>query len=1241
MATSQWVTPEGILANLLANLQTSIELVVLDNTDSVLTFSLIGGELPPGLSLSSSGIISGTPTVAVANNYDQQTVYKFIIRVRNANGLAVPDGTFSIIVSNIVNNDFNWITPAGSLGTIPNGQYYSLKLQAESTPAGPITYKLISGSLPVGMRITADGHLQGVPTFLNSVKVAQSEVYKFTVRATNLYGHVTDQTFSVNITNVYGPIIEPVKTDLGTFFDGSYYSQQLSVNELNPNVHVTWSVKEGVLPPGITLSSTGLLSGYIQPIQLIGKFGPAGYDGNQPAPGASGAILQYSEFDYAPYDFNQLNQSAGYGFTIQAFDGANYDLQKYVINIVARSNFTADSSIPVNDTYLSVDSNNVYIPVLLNKAKTLPTGRQDSYYAFKFDGYDYAGDTLTYSIVSNSGTFDGSFFDPLDRLDSNNGLDGSFDHATAGNTNLPGLLLDAQTGWLYGKLNPQSSSLQNYSIGIKVSKTVNNKTYDSSTIYFILPVLGDVNDVIKWITPRNLGTINNGSVSELSVVAHSPLGKELSYSIYDQAGLSAGLPQGLILLPSGDISGRVSFEAFSIDQYTTTFDGGSLTVDRVYNFTVQVSTVDGTATAYQEFILTLDIIDQNPYENLYLTAMPAVDQRQIYSSIVNNAEIFDPNVIYRPLDPWFGINQHIEMLFLPGLTAKTLAEYEDAIVRNHWTKTYSFNDVKTAVVLDEFYKVKYEVVYIEVVDPTENADGKGPGLELNLTNTIANGYIDAHGTSHKLLYPNTSDNMTIRLTSGIGYYDQSSLPPWMTSNQPGASGSSAFNPPLGFVKAVVLAYTKPGTSKLIAYRLKNESVGFKNIDFTVDRYQVDDYYTTNFQSNTWIGGSETTFDALPKVNIGKIVSAVTYAVDVPFNQINGRPIDYIVAHGGIDGVNTFQDGETLIFAQQENFKNAGSYNGWVNYTNTWGGDDITTPEIEGWGSTPYDTYTLVPGYLEKLQRSVISASVVATNVTVDSSNNNIVTVNSTAGVIPGSAIVFAGDSFGGILANESYTVLRVVNNSQIIINNLTVASTIRNEQYNVPHGFTGTIHTALPIDTVTGMSVAVNNTPYILNVDYTYIVSGSSAVGIQFVVNPAENSIITLNYFNKAINQLLTNGSGIMTGQTYTNKRGGIWKINVVNREVFLTPAQDIEVNSRLQILSGKSHSGSVMYYDPILNVGESVPKYNTFRLGQNGVVTPTTFNAGTTKFFSHRDQYYAPGTQDKYLKFPQYGAFN
>jgi hypothetical protein len=362
-----------------------------------------------------------------------------------------------------------------------------------------------------------------------------------------------------------------------------------------------------------------------------------------------------------------------------------------------------------------------------------------------------------------------------------------------------------------------------------------------------------------------------------------------------------------------------------------------------------------------------------------------------------------------------------------------------------------------------------------------NQNNQGPGLELDLTNTIANPYIDENGDTYKILYPNNSKNMLDRLIENIDYYDQSTLPEWMTSNQPDANNPNGFSNPLGFVKAVVLAYTVPGASKLIAYRLRNSGITFNNIDFAVDRYLLDDYYTKNFDTTTktYILGTETTFDALPRNNIGEIRATVDYAVQVPFSQINGRLVSYINNAGGLDGSTFWQEGNTLIFAKQENYLNPGPYQGWVKYTDSFIGDSILTSTAEGYDAGSYDTYSVVPGFLEKSQ----------------------------------------------------------------------------------------------------------------------------------------DPSVV--------------------------NQRGGTWKITIVNNIVILVPVLEIVPNNKVRILRGTTYSGAILYYNQNLLPGYTVPYYEVFKYKKLVDFTPTTFNNNTTRFFSYRDSYYTPNTQDKYVKFPQYGVFN
>ena len=101
-----------------------------------------------------------------------------------------------------------------------------------------------------------------------------------------------------------------------------------------------------------------------------------------------------------------------------------------------------------------------------------------------------------------------------------------------------------------------------------------------------------------------------------------------------------------------------------------------------------------------------------------------------------------------------------------------------------------------------------------------------------------------------------------------------------------------------------------------------------------------------------------------------------------------------------------------------------------------------------------------------------------------------------------------------------------------------------------------------------------------------------------------------------------------------------MWRINIINNIVVLTFIQEIYTNQRVRILQGKTRAGAIMYYNPIVPAGQSVPEYVVAKPNLTSIDKPTTFNKNTTKFFSKEDQYYTPNLHDKYLKFPQYGVF-
>jgi hypothetical protein len=527
-----------------------------------------------------------------------------------------------------------------------------------------------------------------------------------------------------------------------------------------------------------------------------------------------------------------------------------------------------------------------------------------------------------------------------------------------GTLSLPeGLQIDLQTGWIYGQLPTQTINQIDYEFEIVAFKR-DDSTYSDRELY-TLTVLGDLNNRIDWITPSDLGTIENGELSDLFVTAlHTNPGipKTLYYSL--KGGVAQRLPQGLSLTSTGLLSGRVSFMLFSLDNGVVTIDGGDTTFDNTYTFTVTASAVDGSISADRTF--TVRVLERNklPFENLYLKALPSQAQRTQFTDIIRNTDIFPLELIYRTEDPYYGLAKDIKTLFLPGLNPTALQNYVSAAATNHFRKRILFGEVKTARALDSNFNVKYEVVYLEIKDENTTIDGKFPASTQLLDGLIENPYYDADGNSYTTAYPNAFGNMELVMVDNLGYANKGALPDWMTSRQ--ADGRV-----LGFTRAVVLAYTKPDASALIAYRLRTANINLNEIDFTVDRYQVDNVLSDNYDvsAGAFITSTETTFDRYPpSPNLS--TGTVDFALSIPFEQVNKNTIATIRERGGFDGLRNIKSGQTLVFAEQEFYRDqndVGDYNqGWSQVQTLW--DEVP------WDSNNpvvlWDQAAYVPGFNE-------------------------------------------------------------------------------------------------------------------------------------------------------------------------------------------------------------------------------------------------------------------------------------
>ena len=196
-------------------------------------WSLSAGTLPVGLSLSTGGVLSGTPS----------TYGSFNVTVRATSGLVFADQALALSI----------LPPPVSITTtaLPGGQVtiaYGPVILAATGGTGSFTWSVTGGALPGGLSLSSGGALSGTPTASGSFNV--------TVRATS--GAVfAEQALALNI--LPPPVVITTGSPLPTATIGVPYFQTLQAT--GGTGSFAWSVTAGALPAGLTLSSGGILSG--------------------------------------------------------------------------------------------------------------------------------------------------------------------------------------------------------------------------------------------------------------------------------------------------------------------------------------------------------------------------------------------------------------------------------------------------------------------------------------------------------------------------------------------------------------------------------------------------------------------------------------------------------------------------------------------------------------------------------------------------------------------------------------------------------------------------------------------------------------------------------------------------------------------------------------------------------------------------------------------------------------------
>lgn len=728
-----------------------------------------------------------------------------------------------------------WITPAGFIGTVSELVSTSTSIIASGTS---VTYSLISGILPVGLSISSGGVISGIPeAVVNKVRK------KFVVRAKNIDG-VADRTFYMDAEGPDDPTWSTAPGYLPLGYNGEGYiinnqnvEYNLAATAIIPDdTRIQYYIEEGdgTLPGGIRLEKNGLLHGKVYEelpagsVPILFQFYVTATDGVSSAkrlfkfyvlsPDLFRADSTFFSFTTTFVTSSTLVASTPTSSTVYSFStnlNTNTDLSLLSINDIVTSSVTG---IPTNTKITAITTNSFTV----NKASTaiMPSGTDLTF--SRASGIDI----LTVDVLESSvGYLQPPEFingNDLGTVRANNNEDISveaYDAApyrgpvtynlvtgTTVSTRLPeGLVLDSETGYIWGNIPYQPAYTRSYTLTVQATKTDNRYgTQVTATNTFTLAVKGEVESSIEWVTNSDLGNIETGTISELAVEARQVSSDyNIKYTLTD-----GNLPNGLNLARDGALTGMVEYNQ------TGTFTFNVLASD-VY----ELSWINRTFSV--NVVETLN----KEYTKIYCRPFLTKEKRAEYLEFTTNNFTFDPTLIYRFYDPNFGVQSTLKVYLEFGIEKVNLEEYANALTENFYRRRLYFGDLKKAIAKNSEGITIYEIIYVDVKDDLINNTGTSVSKQLAMNNN--------------LYYPASITNMREQLESitlpdsSIISVNADLLPKFMNTPQ---QGSYQFP---GYMRVIPICYALPGQGDRIISRIRLSNFDFKLLDFEIDRIIVE------------------------------------------------------------------------------------------------------------------------------------------------------------------------------------------------------------------------------------------------------------------------------------------------------------------------------------------------------------------------------------------------------------------
>ena len=205
-----------------------------------LTLTLSTGSLPAGLSMNSSGHITGTPT-------GPNGMVKFTVKVTDSSNGGTQSATQSLSIQ--INLPAPPAITTTSLPTDVEGAAYN---QTVAATGGLPPYTFSATGLPAGLNMDTSGHITGTAT-------GPSGNSNVTLKVVDSSNPAQSATQNLNITVNLPPAPTITTASLAAGVEGIAYSQAIQATGFGT---LSYSVSGGILPPGLNLNSgTGAITG--------------------------------------------------------------------------------------------------------------------------------------------------------------------------------------------------------------------------------------------------------------------------------------------------------------------------------------------------------------------------------------------------------------------------------------------------------------------------------------------------------------------------------------------------------------------------------------------------------------------------------------------------------------------------------------------------------------------------------------------------------------------------------------------------------------------------------------------------------------------------------------------------------------------------------------------------------------------------------------------------------------------